>query len=307
MQAIRTYFVLALSDVRSQMQYRASFAMQTLGNFLASCVDFLGIAALFSSFGALQGWSLYEVAVLFGIVNLSFALAEGIGRGFDEFARTIREANFDRVLLRPRGTLFQVLSSRLEISRMGRLLQGAAVLALGLAGLPEPLGLGQGLLLAACVIGGTMLFLGVLFLRAAACFWTLESLEVFNILTYGGPQAVAYPLDIYQTWLRNFLLYVVPLGCLNYLPSAVLFGKDLPFPAWERVPCAPGQGAAFLALGALAWRAGVRHYQAPAGAEKKRGDAVPPFFCPLIPPPGSGRSSPGRGGAGRFSSGRSRA
>ena len=45
MQAIRTYFVLALSDVRSQMQYRASFAMQTLGNFLASCVDFLGIAA----------------------------------------------------------------------------------------------------------------------------------------------------------------------------------------------------------------------------------------------------------------------
>ncbi len=260
MQAIRTYFVLALSDVRSQMQYRASFAMQTLGNFLASCVDFLGIAALFSSFGALQGWSLYEVAVLFGIVNLSFALAEGIGRGFDEFARTIREANFDRVLLRPRGTLFQVLSSRLEISRVGRLLQGAAVLALGLAGLPEPLGLGQGLLLAACVIGGTMLFLGVLFLQAAACFWTLESLEVFNILTYGGLQAVAYPLDIYQTWLRNFLLYVVPLGCLNYLPSAVLFGKDLPFPAWSAY-LAPLAGAAFLALGALAWRAGVRHYR----------------------------------------------
>ena len=260
MQAIRTYFVLTLSDVRSQMQYRASFAMQTLGNFLASCVDFLGIAALFSSFGALQGWSLYEVAVLYGIVNLSFALAEGIGRGFDEFARTIREGNFDRVLLRPRGTLFQVLASRLEISRVGRLLQGAAVLALGLAGLPEPLGLGQGLLLAACVAGGTMLFLGVLFLQAAACFWTLESLEVFNILTYGGLQAVAYPLDIYQAWLRNFLLYVVPLGCLNYLPSAVLFGKNLPFPAWSAY-LAPLAGAAFLALGALAWRAGVRHYR----------------------------------------------
>ena len=192
MQAIRTYFVLALSDVRSQMQYRASFAMQTLGNFLASCVDFLGIAALFSSFGALQGWSLYEVAVLYGIVNLSFALAEGIGRGFDEFARTIREGNFDRVLLRPRGTLFQVLASRLEISRVGRLLQGAAVLALGLTGLPEPLGLGQGLLLAACVIGGTMLFLGVLFLQAAACFWTLESLEVFNILTCGTSSSMSF-------------------------------------------------------------------------------------------------------------------
>lgn len=144
MQAIRTYFVLALSDVRSQMQYRASFAMQTLGNFLASCVDFLGIAALFSSFGALQGWSLYEVAVLYGIVNLSFALAEGIGRGFDEFARTIREANFDRVLLRPRGTLFQVLASRLEISRVGRLLQGRRSSRWALRGCPSPWGWGRG-------------------------------------------------------------------------------------------------------------------------------------------------------------------
>ena len=260
MRAMRTYFALALSDVRSQMQHRASFVLQTIGNFVASLMDALGIAALFASFGALQGWSLYEVAVLYGIVNLSFALAEALGRGFGEFARVIREGNFDRLLLRPRATLFQVLASRLEVSRLGRLLQGAGMLALGLAGLPEPLHLWQGLLLALCVLGGVLLFLGLLLLQASACFWTLESLEVFNILTYGGIQAAAYPLDIYKKWLRDFFLYIVPLGSLNYLPSAVLFGKDLPFPVWSAY-LAPLAGAAFLALGVLAWRAGVRSYR----------------------------------------------
>ena len=105
-----------------------------------------------------------------------------------------------------------------------------------------------------------LLFLGLLLLQASACFWTLESLEVFNILTYGGIQAAAYPLDIYKKWLRDFVLYIVPLGSRNYLPSAVLFGKDLPFPAWSAY-LAPLAGAAFLALGVLAWRAGVRSYR----------------------------------------------
>ena len=253
MRTLRTYFALAFSDVRAQMQYRASFALLTIGNFTASILDFFGIAALFSAFGTLEGWTLYEIAVLYGIVNLSYALAESIGRGFDEFARTVREGRFDRVLLRPRGTLFQILASRLEVSRMGRFLQGAGVLALGIAGLDAPLTLPQGLLLAACIFG-------LLLLQASACFWTLESLEIFNILTYGGITAVSYPLEIYKRWLRNFFLYVVPLGTLNYLPSAVLFQKEMPFPAWSAY-LAPAAGAAFLALGLAAWQLGVRHYR----------------------------------------------
>ena len=67
-------------------------------------------------------------------------------------------------------------------------------------------------------------------------------------------------MEIYKRWLRNFFLYVVPLGTLNYLPSAVLFQKELPFPAWSAY-LAPLAGTAFLTLGALAWRAGVRHYR----------------------------------------------
>ena len=280
MQAIRTYFVLTLSDVRSQMQYRASFAMQTLGNFLASCVDFLGIAALFSSFGALQGWSLYEVAVLYGIVNLSFALAEGIGRGFDVFARTIREGNFDRVLLRPRGTLFQVLASRLEISRVGRLLQGRRSSRWALRDCPSPWGWARD-----CCAGRVRgrrddALSGVLFLQAAACFWTLESLEVFNILNLWRPPG----RRLSAGHLPGLAAELPPLCRSAGVPELPAQRRAL----WEG-PAPSPRGAPTLRpwRAPRSWRSarwpGARACgtTAPAGAEKKGGDGVPPF-CPLF-------------------------
>ena len=51
----------------------------------------------------------------------------------------------------------------------------------------------------------------------------LESLEIGNTLTYGGVEAARYPLDIYA-WFRNFLTFVVPLGCVSYFPVAAVLG-----------------------------------------------------------------------------------
>ena len=264
MESIKTYFLLALADLRSQMQHKASFVLGAVGNFCATIIDFLGIWTLFASFGALDGWTLAQIAVLYGVINLSFSIAEAVGRGFDLFAGMVKSGDFDRVLLRPRGTLFQVLSSRLELTRLGRFAQGAGVLILGIAAQPQGMSAGQLGLLLLCILGGVALFLGLLMMQAAMCFWTVESLEAFNVLTYGGVTKAGYPLSVYRSWFRRFFLYVVPLGCLNYLPAAVLFGKDLPYPAFTAY-LAPVAGGLFLLLGALVWQLGVRHYRS-AGA-----------------------------------------
>ena len=70
----------------------------------------------------------------------------------------------------------------------------------------------KALLLAWTITGGVALFSGLLILQASFAFWTTESLEVFNVLTYGGIQAAQFPLSLYAAWFRNFLLFVVPLA-----------------------------------------------------------------------------------------------
>ena len=265
MKTFKTYLNLVLADMRSQMQHRASFAMAAFGNFSATVIDFLGIWALFGSFGALEGWTIAQIAVLYGIVNVSFTISEAVGRGFDEFSGLVKDGGFDRVLLRPRGTVFQMLASRLELSRVGRFSQGLGVLILGIVMQPQPMGVAQIALIVLCIAGGVMLFMGLLMMQAAMCFWTVESLEAFNVLTYGGVTMASYPLEVYSDWFKRFFLYVVPLGCLNYLPSAALFGKVLDYPVWTAY-LAPVAGAMFLCAGCIIWQVGVRHYRSAGGA-----------------------------------------
>ena len=125
---MRLYGHYAAVSLRSQMQYRASFVMLTVGHFLMTGLEFLGLAALFGRFGRLESWSLPEVAMFYGVVNMSFALCDATSRGFDIFASFVRSGEFDRMLLRPRSTVLQLAGHELTLRRIGRLAPGLLVL-----------------------------------------------------------------------------------------------------------------------------------------------------------------------------------
>ena len=210
------------------MQHRASFIMMAIGQMLITVLEFVIIRVLFDRFGNLQGWSLYEVALFYGLINISYALAEGIARGFDTFHESVKSGEFDRILLRPQSTVLQIIGQELQLRRIGRLGQGLIILlwasiSLDLAWTPEKV-----LLTVAAIAAGVCLFVGILILQAALCFWTTETLEVMNVLTHGGVFAAQYPLSIYRSWFREFFTYVVPLGCVGYYPALAILERSDP-------------------------------------------------------------------------------
>jgi ABC-2 type transport system permease protein len=110
---------------------------------------------------------------------------------------------------------------------------------------------------------GMVAFFGGLFIIGATItFWTVESIEVVNIFTYGGSEMISYPMDIYPLWLRSFFTYVVPAIFLNYYPALYILGipDPLGLPAWAAV-MGPVVGFGMLGLALQFWRFGVRHYQ----------------------------------------------
>jgi ABC-2 type transport system permease protein len=259
---VRLYWKYSAISIRGQMQYRLSFVMQTLANLLVTGVEFLGIIALFARFGRLRDWTLSEVALFYGLVNVAFGLADMFSRGFDSFDGMIRRGEFDRLLLRPRSTALQVGAQHFVLKRLGRLAQGAAVLAYAVVALEVQWTAGKALLTAWAVLGSACLFYGLVVMQATVAFWTVETLELANILTYGGVETVQYPLSIYREWVRKFFTYVVPLACVNYYPVLAILGRP-GSGAWEDVlRCAsPTVGVVFLALSLQVWKFGVRHYR----------------------------------------------
>ena len=128
MSGVRLYQRLVAASIRSQMQYPASFMLTSAGAFAATGVDFLATWALFARFRQVAGWHFGEVALFYSVIGVSFALADGITRGFDVFGdQFVRTGDFDRLLVRPRSTVLQLLGYELRATRLGRLAQALVV------------------------------------------------------------------------------------------------------------------------------------------------------------------------------------
>jgi len=262
MNALRLYLRYVGISVRGQMQYRASFFMMALGHFAITGVEFVAIWGLFARFKTIKGWTLAEFALFYGIVSVAFAVAEGVGRGFDVFPGLVRMGEFDRLLVRPRSTVLQVAAREVQLMRVGRLAQGLVVLFWGVAALDVAWTPAKAVVLIGAVLGGACLFTGLLVLQATLAFWTTESLEVVNCLTYGGVECAQFPLTIYRPWFRRFFTFVVPLACINYFPVHAILGRADPLGTPAAVYwAAPLVGVLFLLVTLKVWRFGVRHYR----------------------------------------------
>jgi len=260
--SLRLYFRYIGISFRGQLQYRVSFILTLVGNFLLSFIDFIGIWVLLSRFGNLRGWTLPEIAMFYALVNLAFAVSEGLGRGFDMFALQVISGEFDRSLLRPRSSVLQVFGHDFQLIRAGRLLQGLVVLVwasftLGIAWNPAKI-----CLLLFALAGGILIFTGLLIMQAALCFWSTQSLEIVNSFTYGGIEVTQWPLPIYNRWFAGIFIFVIPLGCVSYFPLVAILEKPDVFglPLWLQC-LTPLAGFFFMGAALLVWKAGVRRYR----------------------------------------------
>jgi ABC-2 type transport system permease protein len=170
----------------------------------------------------------------------------------------IVRGDFDRVLLRPRSTLLQIIGSGFEITRVGKFVQGIIVLALVMPRIGILWGPDKIFTLLCMILGGAAVFTGVFILGATVCFFTVEGLEFINIFTDGGRELASYPLPVYGKWVQRFFTFVIPFGCVNYLPLMYLTGRAVQHPALYMLT--PLSGILFIFPCLLVWQIGVRHY-----------------------------------------------
>lgn len=250
--------------IRSQMQYRGSFLLDLLAAALVSAVSFLSIALVLQTFEGIGGWSLWEVAFLYGSVELSFGIMDMLFGGFDPayFGNHVRLGNFDQMLLKPANIYIQVFGSEFVLRRLGRILQAAIIFGLALANLEinwNPLKVAYLPIMLASMVA---FFGGLFIIGSAITFWTVESIEAVNIFTYGGTEMMSYPMHIFPDWLRNFFTFIIPAIFLNYYPALYFLDKPDPLGMPVFAPfLAPFVGCGFLVFGLVFWRFGLAHYQ----------------------------------------------
>lgn len=261
---VSLYLRLINVQIHSQLQYPVSFWLDVVGTGVSLATFFVSLTLILQRFGNLGGWKLGEIAFLFGMLEASFGLMDMVFAGFDPavFGRRVRRGTFDQLLLRPVNITLQVLGDDFVLRRLGRIAQGAVIFLIALNLTDIQWTIGKVIYLPFVVLGIVAFFGGLFIIGSTITFWTVESIEVMNIFTYGSSELISYPMHIYPDWLRSFFTFILPAALLNYYPALYFLDKPDPLgmPTALRF-LSPVAGLLVLLISLIIWRFGIHHYQ----------------------------------------------
>lgn len=254
---MRLYWKYLSMQLKSELEYRKAFIVSVFSKTASSIFSFISIWFLFEKFEKVDGYSFQEVLICFVMAFLGFSIAECFFRSFDHFDRLISDGEFDRILVRPRNIILQVLGSEIEFNRIGRSMVAIVIFIVLLVKSPELLQIDKFITLFFMIICTIIVYSALFILKAGITFFTIQGLEIMNIFTDGARDLTQYPLNIYHEWVRKFFTYILPLAFVNYYPLLYVIGRTTN----KLYMITPFVSLLFVIPCCLVWRVGLKKYK----------------------------------------------
>jgi ABC-2 type transport system permease protein len=243
--------------LKVRVSHRGDFLIG-LATSMAATVFQLGfILVLFRNVPRLADWRFDEVLFLYGFSLIPFGIFNVLSQNIYEFGgEYIMEGKFDRVLIRPVSSLFQVLFEAFRIESFHEILVGLVLVFWAARRLGHHWSALDIALLGAFAICGATIYLAVFLLLSCFSFWFEDRIgvhpPVWNVLAFGR-----YPLSIYSGVVQFFLCWIIPFGLASFYPSVRMLGRTI---SPQYAPLVPVVAVVFLAIAISLWNFGTRHY-----------------------------------------------
>ena len=249
-------------NLLTMVEYRANFLM-----WLGFAIVYHGvaIAALYVTlhqFPSMNGWDFRQMFFLYALWMAGHELHNVAFFNVVSVPEFVREGRFDRFLVRPLDTLFQVITVPQQISPDGFILAVVTlVAATSIAGVRVDAMLL--LFVPLVVLGGALIDLGISLTVATMSFWFVQVDTLRWAVMSLEQDFTRYPISIYGRGVRLVLTFVFPFAFMNYFPATYFLQKAETGlhlnPAVGLLT--PAIGLAWFVVSYAFWRIGLRHYQ----------------------------------------------
>lgn len=218
MKYIKLYFKYAKLSLIGKFTYKANLILGIIAFLITQIASLTTLYLLVSSVPNIEGYTMYEIGLLFGIANLAI----GIDHLFTDRLWTIayhevRRGKVDHLFLRPLPVLFQVIASEVQLEAFGEILTGVGLLIFCGLNVSIDVTAGGVVLLILGIICAVFIIGALKVILASISFVTKRSgplLQfVYNFCTY-----VKYPIKIFPTFIQYILLFIIPLGLVLSVP-----------------------------------------------------------------------------------------
>lgn len=209
-------------SIQSSISLRESFLLQSFFMLFSNLIFFSFWWIYFNNFNSIKGWTLSDIACLYGIVNGAYGIFTVFLGGSRYIARMVSEGDLDMLIVKPKNLLLQIMGSKSTSSGWGDIV--SSVVFLALSGYSTMINLPFLILFiftACIVIASFSIMIGSL------AFWIGDShtisKQIFEfLLTFSN-----YPKSIYAGAIKVFLLTVVPSGFIGFVPIETIKNQSL--------------------------------------------------------------------------------
>lgn len=241
---------LVATSVRSAMAERGAFFMRVILMAVNNAIFFTFWIVLLSRVPRIRGYTLGDVAVLYGIVAVAHGLAVFVAGGIQYLARVIHDGELDALIAQPKPTLLYAVGLRSQPSGLGDMVSGLVMI--GLSGRVTPMGIP--IVIAAGIAGAVVLVATAVLVHSAA-FWLGRTESASRQLYEVTLMFSLYPDTLFTGPIRWILFTVIPAGFVGYLPAALIRAPA----AWTAVAIAAGV-TVYAVAAAWVFERGLRVY-----------------------------------------------
>lgn len=250
--------------MRERMEYRGAFLIGLIAQMLSYVADFAVIWILVHRFTTLGGWGWREIAFLYSLNLMSYAIGAAFTYSQTELEEMIQRGTFDGVLIRPLNPYISLAAEKFNVGYIGHIVLAAGILVWSLGNLNIAWTLANILFLILAIVGASLIQAATLTLLGA---WSFTFVKAQFLFGFAGSLRtfITYPITIYGAVMQVMLTVIVPFAFVNFYPASVLLGKDgALFPGWIGW-LAPVVGGIVFYLTYRVWMRGIDRYQGAGG------------------------------------------
>lgn len=244
--------------VKSMMAYRLDFLLGIAVNLVRNVVGLLFLSVIFTRIPELNGWTIYEIAFVYGLVSIPAGLAEiFLNAPWNIPWHYIYPGGLDVVLIRPINVLFHTNADQVGLHGLGHVVVGVALVIAASLHLSLVWSVANLLFLILVLISGTFIYFSINLIVSTFSFWFVNVVPIMTFI-HRMSDFGRYPISIYPKALQVFFTWLIPYAFVGFYPSTALLSKDVvPVLSWA----SPIVAAALLFVAYRWWLFGLRHYQ----------------------------------------------
>lgn len=256
---VRFYFRLQLLQLRTAVEYNTDFWIGIAGATLTQVSGLIFISALFSQIPEVEGWTVWEIALLYALALIPKGLTELFCDGPWMLRMLVNSGQFDRLLVRPIPAALQTATQIASIHGLGQLVLGVVVFVMASDRTDLVWSPGKVAFLTLVVASGTVMIGAINFLVNLIAFWEPSAQSAIPTFFALIIDFAKFPLDIYNVLIRGLITVVIPYAFITYFPALVLLDKESSI-RWLGY-LTPFVTAVVVMVTAAIWRLGINRYQ----------------------------------------------